>query len=220
MRAALRFAALLAFLLCCGAQAADFKMAIIDMEKVFQEYYKTKIGDANLKRQAEIFKDYSDKLADSLQKLQDEFKSLRDASQNIVLSDAERESRRLAAQDKYRQVTEKEAELRQYSRDKQRQLRDDFEKMRLEIIDEIKRVVKERCALDGSSLVLDKSGMTLNNIPAIIYFNPALDITDSVIKDLNRGHESEKPGASGANAPAGLAPADALTTKAKETGGK
>lgn len=185
-------ACLLAFCLAgFGAQAGDVKIAIVDMERIFQDYYKTKIQDANLKRQAEIFKDYSDKLSDSLQKMQDEFKSLRDSSQNIALTDVERESRRLAAQDKYRQVTAKEAEMRQYNREKQRQLRDDFEKMRTDIIEEIKRIVKERCALEGYSLVLDKSGMTLNNIPAIIYFNPAMDITEGVIKDLNRGHETE-----------------------------
>ena len=185
---ALLFAALFAS---AGASSSDLKIAIIDMEKIFQDYYKTKIQDANLKRQAEIFKDYSDKLSDSLQKMQDEFKTLRDSSQNIALTEVERENRRLAAQDKYRQVTAKDAELRQYNREKQRQLRDDFEKMRTDIIDEIKRIVKERCALEGYALVLDKSGMTLNNIPAIIYFNPAMDITDGVIKDLNRGHEKD-----------------------------
>lgn len=173
------------------AQAGDFKIAIVDMERIFQDYYKTKIQDANLKRQAEIFKDYADKLGDSLQKMQDEFKTLRDSSQNIALTEVERENRRLAAQDKYRQVTAKEAELRQYDREKRRQLRDDFEKMRIDIIDEIKRIIKERCALEGYSLVLDKSGMTMNSIPAVIYFNPAMEITDSVVKDLNRGHESE-----------------------------
>jgi Skp family chaperone for outer membrane proteins len=124
-----------------------------------------------------------------LKKAQEEFKTLRDASQNIALSDAERENRRLNAQDKYKQVSEKEAELRQYTREKQRQLRDDFEKMRTEILDEIRKAVRERCSLEGYSLVLDKSGMTLNNIPAIVYYNPSMEITDGVIKDLNRGHE-------------------------------
>ncbi len=184
---ALAFAALLPY----GAAAADLKIAIVDMEKIFQDYYKTKISDGNLKRQAEVFKDYSDKLTDSLQKLQDEFKSLRDSSQNIALTEAERENRRLSAQDKYRQVTAKESELRQYNREKQRQLRDDFEKMRADIIEEIKKIVKERSALEGYSLVLDKSGMTLNNIPAVIYFNPAMDLTEAIIKELNRGHEEK-----------------------------
>ena len=75
---------------------ADQKSAVVDMEKLFQNYYKTKIADSDLKKQAEIFKDYSDKLNDSLLKLQDEFKELRDAAQNIALSEAERENKRIA----------------------------------------------------------------------------------------------------------------------------
>ena len=179
-----KFAAAIAILFLClsCAQAGDMKIAILDMERIFQDYYKTKIQDANLKRQAEIFKDYSDKLTESLQKLQDEFKNLRDAAQNIVLSDVERENRRLAAVDKNRQVTAKEAELRQYNRDKQRQLREDFEKMRLDIIEEIKRTVKERCALEGYSLVLDKSGMTLNTSPAVMLKLPPLAMRSDSIR--------------------------------------
>ena len=62
--------------------AAEMKIAVIDMGRVFQEYSKTKINEAKLKKQAEIFKDYSTRLSDQLKKLQEEFKDLRDASQN------------------------------------------------------------------------------------------------------------------------------------------
>jgi Skp family chaperone for outer membrane proteins len=38
--------ALSAAALCLQAAATDVKIAIIDMEKVFQDYYKTRIQDA------------------------------------------------------------------------------------------------------------------------------------------------------------------------------
>ena len=75
--------------------AAEMKIAVIDMGRVFQEYSKTKINEAKLKKQAEIFKDYSTRLSDQLKKLQEEFKDLRDASQNMAFTAAERENRRL-----------------------------------------------------------------------------------------------------------------------------
>lgn len=81
--------------------AAEMKIAVIDMGRVFQEYSKTKINEAKLKKQAEIFKDYSTRLSDQLKKLQEEFKDLRDASQNMAFTAAERENRRLNAADKY-----------------------------------------------------------------------------------------------------------------------
>ncbi len=172
--------------------AAEMKIAVIDMGRVFQEYSKTKINEAKLKKQAEIFKDYSTRLSDQLKKLQEEFKDLRDASQNMAFTAAERENRRLNAADKYAQVTAKEKELRDYNREKQAELRAEYEKMRDGIIKDIEKVVAAKCVTEGYMLVLDKSGKTLNNIPTVIYHNPILDITTPVIKTLNTGFNDKE----------------------------
>ena len=167
--------------------AAEMKIAVIDMGRVFQEYSKTKINEAKLKKQAEIFKDYSTRLSDQLKKLQEEFKDLRDASQNMAYTAAERENRRLNAADKYAQVTAKEKELRDYNREKQAELRAEYEKMRDGILKDIEKVVAAKCVTEGYMIVIDKSGKTLNNIPTVVYHNAALDITTPVIKTLNTG---------------------------------
>jgi len=174
-----------------GAAAEEFKIAVIDMEKVFQEYYKTKIADATIKRQAEIYKQYSDKLNESLLKLQEEFKNLRDSAQNIALSDVERENKRLGAQDKFRQLKEKEEEFKQYGTDKQSQLREQYEEQRNVLLNEIRETIQRRCKAEGYMLVLDMSGKTLNNIPSIVYSNPTLDLTESVLKEINMAAEKD-----------------------------
>jgi len=166
--------------------AAPAAIAVVDMDKVFQDFYRTKLADAQLKRQAEAFKEYADQLEASRAKLEQEFKSLRDAAQNIALAEVERESRRLAAQDKYRQLQAKEAELGQYDEDKRQQLREQYEKQREIILAEIKRVVERHRLAGGHALVLDASGRTLNNIPAVIAHDPAIDLTKAVLEDLNR----------------------------------
>ncbi|MFA6291820.1 MAG: OmpH family outer membrane protein [Victivallales bacterium] len=171
---------------------ADQKVALVDMEKLFQNYYKTKISDADLKKQAEIFKDYSNKLNDSLLKLQDEFKEVRDASQNIALSEAERENKRISAQDKYRQLKEKENEVKQYNAEKQNQLKDKYEELRNSLLKEISETIRKYCQSQGITLVLDSSGKTLNNIPSVIYRVPELDITDVILKEINKAVEDKK----------------------------
>ena len=93
--------------LTAAGYAAEYKVAVVDLDRVLQEYYKTKIVEANLKRQADVYKDYAQKLMESLTKLQNEFTALRDAAQNIALTDAARESKRLAAQDKYKEIAAK-----------------------------------------------------------------------------------------------------------------
>ena len=188
---------LLVLAVCTGvelsAQNMPLKIAVIDMNRVFQEYNKTKINEAKLKKQADIYKEYSNQLAQSLNKLRQEFVKLRDDSQNMVYTAAERENRRLNAQEKYRQTAAKEAELREYNRERQKQLRDEYEKLRSSILQDISNVVTEKCLAEGYGLVLDKSGRTLNNIPFVVYSSKMLDITDSVIKTLNMGQNKPAP---------------------------
>ena len=181
----LMMAAFSGLFISAGTFAQGSKIAVADMEQIFKEYYKTKVADANLRKQAEVFKEYAEKLNDSLVKLQDEFKKLRDDAQNIALSDVERENKRLAAQDKYRQMKEKEDEFKQYSTDKQGVLRNQYEDQRAKLLDEIKNVIQRKAVAEGYDVVLDSSGKTLNNIPSIIYFKSAMDLTDVVIKEIN-----------------------------------
>lgn len=184
---------LIAGLAAAAAQEMALKIAVIDMNRVFQEYNKTKINEAKLKKQAEIYKEYSMQLAQSLAKLRQEFVKLRDDSQNMVYTEAERENRRLNAQEKYRQAAAKEQELREYNQERQKQLRDEYEKLRSGILNDISNVVSAKCLAEGYGLVLDKSGRTLNNIPFVVYSSKMLDITDSVIKTLNLGQNKPEP---------------------------
>lgn len=170
-------------------KAADQKIAVIDMEKTFTEYYKTKISDANLNKQAEIFRSYADKLKKSYLKLDEEYRNLRDGSLNAALSATERESKRLSAQEKYRQLMAKKTELQQYDKEKQTHLKQEYERMRERLLGEIKKEIKRRCAIEGYSIVFDKSGKTLNNIPVVVINSAVMDITRKVLKDLNRGHK-------------------------------
>ena len=186
-------AAVLAGIVPVKAGDQPLKIAVIDMNRVFQEYNKTKINEAKLKKQAEIYKEYSTQLAQSLAKLRQEFVKLRDDSQNMVFTAAERENRRMNAQEKYRQAAAKEAELREYNRERQRQLRDEYEKLRSSILADISNVVSSKCLAEGYGLVLDKSGRSLNNIPLVVYSSKMLDITESVIKTLNMGQNKPEP---------------------------
>ncbi len=192
MRKATVSAIVISLFIGLNALCADQKFALVDMEKIFQNYYKTKISDADLKKQAEVFKDYSNKLNESLLKLQDEFKEVRDASQNIALSEAERENKRISAQDKYRQLKEKENELKQYNSEKQTQLKDKYEELRNNLLKEITETIKKYCQPLGITMVLDSSGKTLNNIPSVIYRVPELDITDVILKEINKPVEDKK----------------------------
>ena len=186
---------LLLLLVCSLGVFAQQRTAVVDMDKLFREYYKTKIVEANLRRQADIYKEYALKLQEEIKRLRQEFTELRDASLNMILTEAARESKRLAARDKYTRLTAKESELQSYNREKQAQLRDDQEKQREKILTDIQAVVRNQATLGGYNLVLDKKALSLSGLPVVVYSTPTADITDAVLKELNAGHRTDnKPG--------------------------
>ena len=104
----LLFAAVLFFTVPANVQAGGknapvIKIAVVNMDTLFNNYHKTAIEEAKLQKQAEIYQEYAQQLAESLKKLRAEFITLRDGSQNVALSATERENRRLNAADKYNQ---------------------------------------------------------------------------------------------------------------------
>ena len=172
--------------------AADSKIAVVDMEKIFKGYYKTKINSAKFKKQAATYKDYADKLANSQLKLEEEFRALRDASQNIAFSETERESKRLAARDKYRQLQAKQTELQQYDRDKRTQLKEQYDSMRKELLTEIRKSIAKYAKKESYIMVLVSSGKTMNDIPLIVYYKTGMNITDIILEKINKGAEKSE----------------------------
>ena len=171
-----------------GARAAELKIAVIDMQKAFQEYEKTKTIEIKLNQQMEVFKEYSTQLNQQYQNLRKQYESARDDSQNIALSAAERENKRQKAQQLYESLKLKEQEMTSYTESRKTQLRDMYTKLRDEVIDEIRKAVHNKSVLEGYTIVLDQSGGSMDDIGFVIYVQPGLDITDAIIQDLNRGY--------------------------------
>ena len=195
-------ALMLALGLAAGVHAAEVKIAVIDMQKAFEEYEKTKTIEIKLNQQMEVFREYSNQLQQQYQNLRKQYESARDDSQNIALSGAERENKRLKAQQLYESMLLKEQEMNSYKESRKEQIREMYTKLRDEAVEEIRKAVHNKAVLEGYTIVLDKSGETLNNVESVIYFQANLDITESIIQDLNRGYRKN------AKDPAGAAAAD------------
>ena len=170
-----------------AAKAAKLKIAVVDMDKLFQQYYKTKQTDAVLQQKQGIFQAWAKKLGESRLKLQKEFNILKDAAQNIVFSSTEREKKRLAAQKKYQEFKKKEAELEQYVQQKSREYKTLVSKMHKKLLEEIYTEIRRYAVFRGYNFIFDKSGKTLNTIPVIIYSSLQHDISAEILRKLNRG---------------------------------
>lgn len=183
-----------------AARAAELKIAVIDMQKAFEEYEKTKTIEIKLNQQMEVFREYSNQLQQQYQNLRKQYESARDDSQNIALSGAERENKRLKAQQLYESLKLKEQEMTSYTESRKDQLREMYAKLRGEVVDEIRKVVHNKAVLEGYTIVLDKSGESLNDVEFVVYIQPNLDITEAVVQDLNRGYRKNAKDPAGAAA--------------------
>lgn len=174
------------------AAAADEQRIIsVDLDKVFNEFYKTKLADAQLKEQAEEFKEERKTLVTNFKAMQDEFNSARDEAQNTGLSEDVRNQKRAEAEEKLVEIREQESKIRRFDESRQKQLDEQSRRMRKRLIDEISEVVQTYARQQGLTTVIDSSGDSLNGVSIVVYNDPRNDITDTVIELLNKGKTSE-----------------------------
>ncbi|HOJ25673.1 MAG TPA: OmpH family outer membrane protein [Candidatus Saccharicenans sp.] len=158
------------------AQSAQ-KVAIIDSQKAFDR-------SAQGQKVIALLQDKENEIKASLKQRQEEINSLQDkfASQRLTLNEEALRQLKL-------EIDKKEAENKKYEQDSSIEF-DQFKaklikKMRDEMLAIVDELVKER----GYDLVFDLSSSGL------IYFRPALDITEEVIKKYDEASSrKQSPG--------------------------
>ncbi len=195
------------FLLLLFGVAAGFaappppqRFAVVRMDVLFRRYYRSKIAEEELNRQSEIYRNYLTERNKELKKLEQEIASLREEAQNIALTEEYRRGREAECIAKERDLAEQAAELRRYANDRAARLRQLEETRRNEIISEIRSAVSRKALAENYDFVFDVSGNTANNVPAVIVWPQAVDLTESVLEALNA--LSDKPAPAAPAAPA------------------
>ena len=169
-----------------SALQAEVLTGVVDLERIFREYYKSKIAEELIRQQATVYRNYIKKLESEHRTLVDEARKARAEAQNLALSNAERmkaEERAVAAA---KAVAAKKAEAEVYTRERAVDMRALQTKKRSEILKEIQQQIARSAALLGYGFVLDYSGRTTNDRGAVLLYPPKRDFTQHVITELNR----------------------------------
>ena len=172
--------------------SGECKIAVVDLEKVFREYYKSKIAEDMIRRQAGIYRNYLERLANELKTAQAQAANARADVLNIGLSEAERAKAEKTAAQAIRTVSEKRAEIELYRSGREKDMQKLEADKRKEIMADINAELKKRAAAGGYTYVFDSSGKTTNNQGAILIYPESHDITSEVITNLNRRASSKK----------------------------
>ena len=161
---------------------AQTKVATVDMKKLFNGYYKTRLAQSSLEnRKSELKKEIKD-MADGLDKAQADYKSLLDQANDQAISDDERSKRKLASMDKAKEINNSRSAIEQFQRQAEAQLADQSQRMSSNLVNEIQKAVTDKAKAGGYSMVLNSGASEV-----VVFANGDNDLTASVLAQLNAG---------------------------------
>jgi outer membrane protein len=177
----------LALLLPMTAPAqSTLRIGTVDMNRAFKEYNKTKDAEAKIndaKNQAK--KEYDDR-ADAYKKALDDINNLNKQLDAPALSADAKTQKAKERDDKIANIKNMEREINEFRQTRERQLQEQALRMREGIVKEITDVVNEKVKAQSLDLVFDKSGMSLNGVPLLMYSKDNVDFTNDVVAALNK----------------------------------
>jgi Skp family chaperone for outer membrane proteins len=170
-----------------GSTFAQARMGTIDLKKAFDTYWKRKEALATLNDEKnDLEKDFKNMVEDA-KKARDAYQKLVSDASDSAISSEEREKRKKLAEDKFKQVREKEDDANRFNRDATARLQEREKRFTDTLVNEIRNVISAVAKTHGLAQVLDISS------PVVLYTNGEGDITDEVIKQLNANAPAANP---------------------------
>ncbi len=170
-----------------GSALAQTKIATVDLKKLFDNYYKTKLAQTAIQERASQLDKDDKSMKDELKKGSDDYQKLVQQANDQALSADERDRRKQSADDKLKELQEKKAAIDQHERQAQTSLNEQRQRMRDNILVEIKAAVATKAKAANDTLVFDTAAETVNGTMAVIYSTSDNDLTDAVLAQLNAG---------------------------------
>ena len=190
------------------AAQAQTKLAVVDLKKVFEGYWRTKQSDAQLRERAADFEKVGKGMLEDYKKATDEFKQIAESANDQVVSQDERDKRKKEAEKKGQALQELQTSLQTFDRNSRQGLAEQQKRLRDSVLRDIRGVVEEQAKTAGYGLVIDTASETANQTPVVLYtslLGGNDDLTDGILKKLNP------------NAPADAVKVDAPKTDAPKT---
>jgi outer membrane protein len=162
------------------------KIGTVDMQRAFKEYNKTKEAEVKINDAKNAAKKEYDDRAESYKKALDEINNLNKQLESAALSADKKGQTAKERDDKIANIKNMEREISDFRQTRERQLQEQLMRVREGIVKEITDVVMEKVKANRFDLVLDKSGMSINGVPFLLYAPENVDFTNDIIAVLNK----------------------------------
>jgi outer membrane protein len=194
------------FAFAAQAQPA-IKLAVVDMAKLYDSHYKT--VEQNAKIQADDAKatEEVDKMNKEGNTLVEEYKALSEQSNNPALTADAKNKAQGEAQKKLEAIQRKQQEIQGFIQNTRQILNQRFQTFKNVMLEEISKTAAEVAKRKGATLLIDKSGPSFFGISNVVYVDPAYEITDDVMKEINKDRPANAPTAPATTATPASTPA-------------
>lgn len=165
---------------------AQIKVGTVDMNKVFQGYYKTKDAESKINDARAAAKKELDTRIDGYKKLIDEINKLNDELKRTELSNDNKEQKAKTRDEKIKDAQEVEREINDFRTTREKQLQEQAVRMRNGIVEEINKLIQDKVGGENYDIVFDRSGASLNSVPFLLYAKDSFDFSQTIIDSLNK----------------------------------
>lgn len=183
-----RLAGIAAALMFAVAAQAQSKVAVVDLKKVFDGYWRTKQADTQLKERAGDLEKARNGMVEDYKKANEDFKKMLDGLNDPAASAEEKDKRKKDAEKKQMEVRELEQSIRTFDDNSRKTIVEMQKRMRESVLRDIRGVVEEKAKVAGYQAVLDTAAESINQTPVVVYtslLGGSDDLSDGVLKALN-----------------------------------
>src|SRR5688572_5841620 len=164
---------------------AQSKIAIVDMKKLFDGYYKTMQAGLQVKDTLAESEKTLKGMLDEYEKGGEEYKKLLESANDQAVTSEERAKRKQNAEKKLLEIQDIEKSVTQFKRSTQMNINERNKRMRDEIVKQIRDLVTQKAKAGSYNLVFDSSGESFNQTPVLLYTDGASDLTKDIMTELN-----------------------------------
>jgi outer membrane protein len=164
---------------------AQGRIVTINLQKVFEKYWKTKQAELELKSRADDMEKEHKNMLNDWTKAREDHQHLLSAANDQSASADDREKSKKAADAKLKYLKDTEESILQYEKQARTTLDEQKRRTIDKILVEIRTLVAEQAKSSGGAVVIDTSAESANHTPIVLFTANEEDMTDKVLATLN-----------------------------------
>lgn len=168
------------------AQPRRGMIAVADFDAIYTNYFKTRLANDQLLEMSDGINREKSRMQVLFLEREQKFRELRDRAILQELSEAERSVVRSEADENMVEMRRLEQRIKDYNESQQKLLDEQTRRIRGNLIEEIRQRISRYATDNGILMILDRSQVDDQGVPAVLFRDETVDITTAIINEINR----------------------------------